>query len=692
MKGRLKLAVYLIAGILCLTGHSFGQNAPTFTVKGRVIDSASLTPLSGVSVAVIGSKSGHVTNTDGFYAVTVNSGNETLQFTMVGYNARTVQVNGRHEINVSLGEVAASLADIVVIGYTQQSTKKNTAAIAKLNTEELRNNPNPNPVQAMQGKVAGVSIPITGGQPGIGATNIIIRGGTKPNAYGSGLGGNNGSNVSSSDRTSPLVIVDGVFRSLNDINPDDIESMQIMKDAASTAIYGARGANGVIVIRTKRGQLNEKMIVTLSHRTTWETQSRNYDYLNADEYLPLARLTVSKTSDRIDKENLLNRGGFSAGTRVYTKKGDYGKNINLTALYDNIVQVEGQEYVDNLLKKGWKVMDDPVNPGTKLLYADNHYQDMIWQTGLSNSDNVSFTGGTDKSDYNFSMGYTDQKGVFIGTEYKRYNALGNFGYQASKNLKLNFMVNYQNVLPNYVDSYQNDLVRGVRITPLIRIFKDDGNPTPGELYTVRNRFHYLKYDEMRTSTERLISRVAGDLTITKGLHYKPSFSYLIDDYTELFMRKGTPPDEIQPSMQRWKDDYTNNSRQLMIDQVLQYDFTPGKAHHVTTLAGMNFTRNTNHVKDMGSQRATNDYVFTIDEPTTTIINGSVFSNVADFSTRLGETRSASFFGQFSYDYDLRYLLAGSLRYDGFSNFAPQNKYAFFPSLSAGWNIDREILA
>jgi TonB-linked SusC/RagA family outer membrane protein len=164
---------------------------------------------------------------------------------------------------------------------------------------------------------------------------------------------------------------------------------------------------------------------------------------------------------------------------------------------------------------------------------------------------------------------------------------------------------------------------------------------------------------------------------------------MLNDYTELFMRKATPSDEIQPSQQRWKDDYTNNSRQLMIDQVLQYDFNVALQHRFTALAGVNYTRNTNHIKDMGSQRASNDYIYTIDEPTTTVINGSVFSNVLDFATRLGETKSASFFGQFSYDYKLKYLLGGTLRYDGFSNFAPENKYAWFPSLSAGWNVDKE---
>jgi TonB-linked SusC/RagA family outer membrane protein len=682
----MKIGFCLLIAFFTLCGSAQGQI--TRTITGTVTDSSNI-PVEKVTVTLKNSNKGTSTNAQGKFSITIPQNGGTLIFSRVGYNSKEMAIGQSSVINILLDETSSSMTDVVVVGYIQQSTKKNTAAISKLNVDELKNNPNPNPVQALQGKIAGVSIPISQGQPGIGAVNIIIRGGTKPNVYGSGLGSNNGASVGSSDGSNPLVVIDGVFRSMNDINPDDIESLQVMKDAASTAIYGARGANGVIVIRTKKGKLNTKMTINFNHRTTWETQARDYDYLNAEQYLRLARITVANTADPIDKNNLLYNGGFSAGTKIFTKKGDFGKSTYLIGLYDNILQVEGQDYVDHLLANGWRVMDDPINPGTKLLYADNHYQDMLWKTGISQNDNLTLSGGTDRADYNFSMGYTDQKGILVGTKYKRYNALANFGFRASDNLKLDFMINFQNVMPNYVDNYQNDLVRAIRITPLIRIFKDDGNPALGELWSVRNRFHTLKYDDIRTKTERIVTRVEADLTIIKGLHYKPSFSYFLNDYSELTMRKATPPDEIQPSQQRWKDDYANNSRQLMLDQVLQYDFNIANYHHFTALAGTNFTKNTNHTTDIGSQRASNDYIYTIDEPTTTVINGSVFSNVVDFATGLGETRSASLFGQFNYDYRLKYLLGGTLRYDGFSNFAPQNKYALFPSLSAGWNIDRE---
>jgi TonB-linked SusC/RagA family outer membrane protein len=685
-----KISIFLFL-LCCLsaTPNLFGQTAG-LVISGQVTSKTGET-LPGVSVKFKGTATGMSTDVNGRYSLKLPSSQGILVFSYLSYKTKEVAVNGQSTLDVVLEADATLMEEVLIVGYIAQSRTKVSAAVSKLDNAELRNTANPNPVQALQGKLAGVSVPVTTGQPGVGVPNIIIRGGTKTNVYGAGLGNANGRSTNTLDINGPLVIIDGVFRSMDDVNPDNIESLQVMKDAASTAIYGARGANGVIVIKTKGGTTNQKMNISLNHRSTWETQARDYNYLTAEQYLRLARTTVQNTSDRLDKGNLLNNGGFSAGTRVYTAKGQYGKNINLTALYDNIVSIEGQAYVDNLLSNGWQVMDDPINPGTKLLYADNHYQDMLWNTGLSNNENLAISGGSEKADYNVSMGYTNQAGVLVGTKYKRYDALGNFGFKAADNFRIDAMLNYQNVMPNYVAAYQNDLVRGIRITPLIRTFKDDGTPMPGELYTVRNRFHTLMYDETRTSTEKLVSRIAGDLTIIKGLHWRPAISYLVDDYSELFFRKGTPVDEVQPATQRQKTDYTNNSRQLMIDQILQYNFSLNNSHNFTALGGFNYTRNTNHVTSLGSQRSSNDYIFTIDpnDPTISNINGSILTNVTNFGTTLGESRSASAFGQFNYDYKAKYLLSGSLRYDGFSNFAPENQYAVFPSLSLGWNVHME---
>ncbi len=688
LHGLALLMPFLIIGFIVfspVTAHALDHTDTKIQVTGTVTDAYGK-PLAGVSVVEKGTRNGVVSGTNGQYHIEVES-DAVLVFSSANMESQEIGVKGRSTINVTMMPNEVQLNE-VVIGYAVQKKKNVTAAVSRLDPQEMKNVSNPDPVQAMQGKIAGVSVPIVSGQPGIGANNILIRGGTKLNIYGTAIGNSGGSPTGGVENSGPLVVVDGVFRSLDDINPADIQSFEVMKDAASTAIYGARGANGVIVITTKSGKYNSKPVVTLDYRHTWETQARSYHYLGAKDYLTLARTTVENTSDPLDKNNLLNNGGFSAGTKVYTQKGQYGNAINLTALYDNIVQVEGQDYVDNLLAHGWQTMDDPINPGTKLLFADNHYQDMLWNTGLTDNYNLGIQGGGESVDYNVSMNYVDQGGVFVGTNYKKYGALSNFGIKVSKNFKITAMVNYDHELPNYVEAYQNDLTRGTRLTPLIRIFKDDGTPTTGEVLSARNRFHTLRYDHTYVSTERLISRIAGDLTIIRGLHFRPSVSYVMQDYLYRFHRDAFP-DPIQFSTQRQKTENTDNYRQLMVDQILQYDFDIRGVNHFSILGGFNYTRNSDDIVNIGSQRATNDYIGTISEPPVTTINGQTVSNVTSFGTSYNETRSASYFGQLNYDYNGKYLLSAALRDDGFSNFAPENKYALFPSVSGGWNITEE---
>ncbi|HVW62119.1 MAG TPA: carboxypeptidase-like regulatory domain-containing protein, partial [Puia sp.] len=455
----LPLRSLVLVAVLFLTRQSFGQTVP-FT--GKVVDSTGK-GLEGVSIILKGQKRATTTDASGAFSLSIPAGRATLMLSAVGYASQQISVGAaQREVTITLNRSNEAMQDVIIVGYTQQSRAKTTAAVSKLDMAEMKDVTSPNPVLALQGKLPGVSVPVSSGQPGASPVNIIIRGGTKLNVYGTGIGGSGGNAIGSSDANSPLVIIDGVFRPMADVNPYNIESLQVMKDAAATAIYGAQGAAGVIVIKTKSGKYNKKMTLTMNHRTTWETNSRTLNYMDAEQYLRLARTTVFNTHDALNKDNLLNKGGFSAGTKVYTTKGQYGKDINLTALYDNIVAVEGQEYVDNLLKHGYKTMDDPINPGTKLLYADNHYQDLLWNTGTTNNENISIDGGSDKASYFLSTNYINQAGTFVGTNYKRYDVLGNFSYKPSDNFKLDVMTNYQNILPNYVGGFVNELIRGTR--------------------------------------------------------------------------------------------------------------------------------------------------------------------------------------------------------------------------------------
>ncbi|GAB3987329.1 TonB-dependent receptor [Spirosoma daeguense] len=641
--------------------------------------------LPGVSVVIKGTTTGTVTDINGAYTLSVPATNATLVVSFIGYVTQEIPVNGRSQINISLKEDVKALNEVIVVGYAEQSRAKTSASVSKLDNKELQNIPSASPVQALQGKMAGVSVPVLSGQPGA-AANIVIRGGTTLNPYGTSTGTGGGDLIGAIQSSNPLVVIDGVFRNFNDVNSDDIESLQVLKDAASTAAYGARGANGVIIIKTKSGKNNNgRGNVTFRYQHGVETQARNYEYLNGRDYLTLARKTWARGLDVFDINTKLYSAGNSATTPTYTRPGQYGAAYFTTAYLDNLVSVEGQPYVNNLLANGWQTIDDPLNPGKSIIFKDNQYQDLIWKTASTNNYNVAVDGGTERSNYNVSLGYVDQGGVFLGTGYKRFSGLVNAGFKVSDRFKLDANLSYLWNDNKFVDNTLNQLVRGVRITPLNRIYAEDGKPFLGESVSVRNRLHELYYQNLNANTEQTTFRLAGDLEIVKGLHYRPSASLYVNNYQYIFFERFFPGQQVQ----RQKVEQSNQSRQIMTDHILQYDHTFGSQHNLTALVGFNFTRLSAFNLGANGQRSTNDYNITISgDPQTTSVNGVQQPNFTVSST-LNVSKTASFFGQLNYDYDGKYLFGASLRYDGFSSFAPNNQYALFPSLSAGWNIHRE---
>ncbi|HYG37336.1 MAG TPA: SusC/RagA family TonB-linked outer membrane protein, partial [Cytophagales bacterium] len=679
-----KYAVCLVTIFSLLLSLKLAAQNTEITVTGTVTSSED-EALPGVSVVVKGTTTGTVTDTDGKYALTVPDTNGTLVFSFIGFTTEEVLINSQTKIDMSLFPNLEALDEVVVVGYTKQSRSKTIASVSKLNEEELKNIPSASPVQALQGKLAGVSIPVLSGQPG-SAANIVIRGGTTLNPYGTGNGTSGGNQVGSIDASSPLVIVDGVFRSFNDVNPDDIESIQVLKDAASTAVYGARGANGVILIKTKSGKTGSgKANITFRYQHGVETQAREYDYLNAREYLVLARQTWAKGKDAFDIDNKLYVGGNSATVPTYTEKGKYGYAKFTPAYIDNLIAVEGQGYVDNLLANGWETVEDPVNPGKTIIFKDSHYQDLLWNTAHSNNYNFNIDGGTEKANYFFSLGYLNQDGIFIGTNYKRFSSLSNLGFKVNDKFRIDANFSYIWTSNQDVENSQNTLTRGTRVPPLNRIYNEDGSLNLGEGLSVRNRLHELHYQDQNYSVDRITFRLAGDYEILKGLHYRPSASINFDNSANLYFEKYFP----QQAKQRDKYESIGKGRQIMTDHILQYDHTFASRHNLTLLAGFNYTYDNRFFLAGSGQRSATDYISTFtNDPVSSIINGQVQPNF-NVSSDYPESKTASYFGQLNYDFDGKYLLSGSLRYDGFSNFAPNNRYAVFPSVSAGWNIHRE---
>lgn len=665
--------------VICFCLISYTVNAQDLQVTGQVTDQAE-TPLPGVSIVIAGTTIGTVTDVEGRFSLAVPAGS-TLEFSFVGMQTRQIPITDQTELSVVLTEELTALDEIIVVGYAEQSRMRTTAAISRINEEELRNIPSVNPIQALQGKMAGVSIPVLSGQPGAGA-NIVIRGGTTLRPYGDGAGGRD---VSRRDPSDPLVIVDGVFRDFSDVNPDDIASIQVMKDAASTAIYGARGANGVIVITTKSGRGAGRPSFTFRYQHGVETQSRKYDDLNAREYLELARPVMARGIDLYNVDRALYGTLGSATVTPFTQPGQYGNFKFYTAYLNNLIDVEGQQYVDNLLSNGWETMDDPVNPGNTIIFRDSNYQDIVWQTANTHNYNFGVDGSTDAAHYNLSVGYVDQGGTFIGTGYQRLNALANTGYRVNENLEITLNLSYIWNDDKYSDNTVRDFTRGVRVPPLTRQYHDDGTPHIGEGNNPRNRLHQLYYQDYNANTSQFITRLATDYEIISGLRYRPSVSL----HTNKFQQMNFERFYQQQPAPRNKYQRQDDRNQFMTDHILQYNRTFSDKHNLMILSGFNYTRNTLFRVIGTSRRSATDYISTITgDPLTSIIGGNVVANI-NASSLWAESKSASFFGQTSYDYDNRYLFAATLRYDGFSNFAPENRFAIFPSLSVGWNISNE---
>lgn len=601
---------------ICLGGQLKAQDN-NVTVSGVVSDQQGRL-LPGVTVVEEGTTNGTITNNDGIYTIKASK-KSTLVFSFVGMTSQKFPINTRTKINVVLQDETIGLEEVVAIGYSSQSTKKVTSAISKVGQEELKNIPSANPVQALQGKMAGVIVPVLTGQPGVGA-NIVIRGGTTLRPYGTTEGG---TDVTNRDASDPLVIVDGIFRNMNDLNPDDIESIQVMKDAASTAIYGARGSNGVIVIKTKTGKGAGKANFTFRYQHGIETQARSYNYMDAKEYLTLARTTMTRGIDNYNVNSYLFVTGNSATVPTFTTKGAYGIFKFTPAYVDNLVAIEGQPYVNNLMAQGWETMDDPASPGKTIIFKDSHYQDVVWNTAQTNNYNFGASGSSDVANYNVSLGYVDQGGIFLGTGYKRFSALANSGYKLNDKVSMNLNVSYLWNNNKYSDNIERDLVRGVRIPSLNRLYNDDGTPNINEGNNPRNRLHQLYYQDDNVNTAQLVMRLSADYEIIPKLHYRPSASLNTNNYSRLYFEKFYAQ-QTNPRDKQSRQDVTN---QVMTDHVIQYNQTFGTNHNVMVLGGFNYTRNRFFQVIATSQRSATDYISTITgDPASTLINGVVSPN------------------------------------------------------------------
>lgn len=644
--------------VLCLVFTSVYAQGQ-ITVTGTVRDESG-SGLPRVSIVQKGTTSGTVTDVDGQYSTEAPS-NGTLVFSFIGMESQEVELNGKTSIDIVLKQSMIGLEEIIAVGYGKQSRATITSSIVKVKDEEITATTTSNAMVALQGKVAGLDVRVSTGQPGSNPT-VIIRGGSSTSPGSDG----------------PLYVIDGITRgNMNDLNPEDIESMQVLKDAAASSIYGARAANGVVLITTKSGKKGSSSI-TFKHGITRSTQARRYPFSSGADYLWASRTAANQALDTDHTLSRLSTASYAYGTgnAFYNgKQGQgYGNAVGTTEFLDDLVGVEGQPYVDDLLNnQGYETMVDPVT-GRNLIFKDNHYQDVMFDAGWTNESNLTFQGGNDRSTYFANLGYVNDDGLLYKSGYKRYSLNFNGSYKIFDNLTSNYGASMST--RDIWGDTNSDTNRSARLPHTVRMYTDDGLPSIGEGGgSPRNILHARHYIDRLAELTRYTYRFGLDWEIAKDLHFKPSGSYYRSEYNYRSFEKFNPYKTTRAMSERYESYW-----QWMVDGVLSYDKIFNQKHALSVVAGTNATKEKSYYLSGTGKNAATDNISTLNASKT---------EDERVSSGIGRGTILSAFGRATYAFDEKYMITGSIRIDGSSVFAEENKYAKFGAVSAGWNIHKE---
>lgn len=614
--------------------------------KGVVKDALGETVI-GASVVVKGTTNGTITGLDGDFSLNnVNKG-DIIEISFVGFTTQTFKWDGQ-DLIVTLKEDTQTLEEVVVVGYgVKQKRSTMTTSISKMDNKVLENAAISNAAQALQGSVSGLRVVNTSGAPG-SAPSILLRG---------------GAGIKSASQ--PLVVVDGVVRSMDDINPSDIESIQVLKDAASTAIYGARANSGVILVQTKKGKEGSAQ-VSYKFKGGMNFARRGYEYMDAENYIKYGRLgyTYSKGKDIAGLDNMRGYGAV------------YGTN---NPDQFSIRYLDGNE---NLLNEGWQKMTDPVT-GKEIVFKDygTTLKDEVYKDPAFTQDHyLSFTGGNEKGTFSSSLGYYSEDGTVKGTLYRRFSGTLNGNYKIFPFLNVKGGLNFttSEAPETYYDDPADLFERMQSIEPTWRPFFDDGSPNYGYGKRDGNPLYWLDKLTNKNNTRRTTMNIGFDLEILKDkLYLRENSSLYYSDYTKETFDKEYRDYWNVNTLRKASFTY---DRTIQHQHSLQLEYTESfdDKHNFSAMLGGEYFENQSMNFTGSGEGASFD-----DIPT---LNASG-SNLKASSYREGY-RIASGFARVTYDYNRKYLFTAVARYDGISKLS-DNRWGFFPGVSAGWNLHEE---
>lgn len=638
---------------------------------GVVLDNAGET-LIGATVRVIGTDQGTVTDIDGKFTLPNVAKGATIEISYVGYTPQRIKYNGQM-VRVTLRE-NTSLDEVVVIGYgVAQKRAKVTNSISKVSEETLTVGVNANPAQALAGAVPGVKVNITSGSPSQ-TPSITIRGGSNYD---------DGSNE-------PLIIVDGVIRSsLSDINTNDIESMDVLKDAGATALYGARAGNGVILITTKKGKAGSAR-VNFNMKFGVNFYDNGYTMCSDEDYLYYYRLSLQNA------EHTLPGGAYASSYNNMLYATNQPGGIGRTELSDSQSYNILRKTDDNayLLQQGWSEMLDPVSDNY-ILYKNTDPLEMNGQNPYVTQDyNLNFSGGNDRGQYYAGLGYYDADGLIKGTYYKRYSFAFTGSYKISKWLESNSVFNFTRANWLNDDPMLNTtyfLNRGLGFK-FVRYEKEDGTPLFGTSNpTINVNANSGNFDRDYQSDKFSMSQSL-TATILPGLTVKGSMSwYYNEEYDESFNHAYYTSNTgvLNPTGSTGVNRTYSTSAKFLryfdetYNAVVNFNRTFAEKHSVNIMAGTElYKRRYRDFSASGYGAPTGDFA----DLGLTQNDANVQSRSID-SQHLREAL-LSYFGRLEYDYMDKYLIAATFRRDGYSRLV-NNKWGNFPGVSAGWVFSRE---
>ena len=579
----------------------------TKNISGVVKDETG-EPVIGANVVVKGTTNGTVTDMNGRYSLEVPEGG-VLQISYIGYNTQEVKVGSGDVVNVSLREDSETLDEVVVIGYGTVKKSDLTGAVGSVQMKDVSQVGITSADRALQGQIAGVQVNARTGQPGE-SMMIRVRGSN------SLAGGNE-----------PLYVIDGmpVEKMNSDINPEDILSMEVLKDASSTAIYGSRGANGVVMITTKRGRTGDT-VLEYNGYVGVSSLRKKLDLLGKDDYI---------------------------------------------AMVNEVSQNDGNGIA--------------ITPEQAAMLPNNDWQDLAYQTALTHSHQVSVSGGTDKTKLYSSLNYMNQEGIIKGSDYNRFALRINGDQKLARNLSLNASIAYsygtQNTANSNADGWGAIAYTAMVMAPIQEIRDADGKYTnfSGTPWGGTNPVGMAELYKNKTVNSRLLANMSLIYEVIDGLTFRVNAGAEVnagssDRYIPIGLSAGG---KLDGDASKSKSNYYT----IINENILTYDKRFNKNHALNLMGGVTFQ--TYQYNDLGGSGT--GFLRDVYETN----NLGVASTPGTPSSGYSDYRMASFLGRANYNLMERYLLTVTARYDGSSKFSKNHKFAFFPSAALAWRLSEE---